>query len=538
MVAAPLLAALLAALGQILGWRGVDYAAQLYRIDNFKAHGLGLWDLQWYGGNWTLDYSVIFPPLAAALGVATVTILSAAGAALAFDRLARRHFGSGALMASLLFAAGTAVQASIGQLPFLSGEAFGLGAVWAASRRQWVLSALLALAATLCSPLAGAFIVIGMASWALWRWRALHHHRFAAQAAIVIAAAAAPVVAAAALFPGTGSMPYPVVDYLFELVVAGGLWLAAGREQPALRTGIVVYAAAATVAVAVPSPIGGNIGRLEDILALPLAAAFLWPRRYQIVRGAAIAAAMVPLALSQWGPAWGAITSDASQPSTHEPFYTPLITVLQRAAAGGPAGRVEVVPTAYHWEATYVAPVMPLARGWERQLDVSDNPLFYRTGALTPATYRAWLLDDGVRFVALANAPLDSAARAEGSLVASGAVPGLQLIWQSVDWRLYSVDGSPGIVQSPDRLVSASGNQLVVDAARPGPVLIRVRYNADWSMANGVGCISRGGGDWISVLVPWPEQFTLALSLLGDERCESGGVAAPGPGRDAPTATR
>lgn len=537
-MAATLLAALLAALGQVLGWRGVDYAAQLYRIDNFKAHGLGLWDLQWYGGNWTLDYSVIFPPLAAALGVATVTILSAAGAALAFDRLARRHFGPGAVVASLLFAAGTAVQASIGQLPFLTGEALGLGAVWAASRRRWALSAPLALAATLCSPLAGAFIVIGMAAWALWRWRALHHHRFAAQAALVIAAAAAPVVAAAVLFPGTGSMPYPVVDYLWELAVAGGLWLAAGRDQPALRTGIVMYAAAATFAVAVPSPIGGNIGRLEDILALPLAAAFLWPRRHQLFRGAAIAAAMLPLALSQWSPAWGAITSDASQPSTHRPFYTPLIDTLQQAAAGGPAGRVEVVPTAYHWEATYVAPVMPLARGWERQLDVADNPLFYQSGALTPATYRAWLVDDGVRFVALANAPLDGAARAEGTLVGSGAVPGLQLIWQSTDWRLYAVEGSPGIVQSPDRLISATGTQLVVDAARAGAVLIRERYNPDWSITAGVGCVTRGGGGWISVLVPWPERITLALSLLGDERCESESVAAPGPVREARSATR
>ncbi len=101
-----------------------------------------------------------------------------------------------------------------------------------------------------------------------------------------------------------------------------------------------------------------------------------------------------------------------------------------------------MVPTEYHWEAAYVAPVMPLARGWERQLDVADNPIFYRSGALAAGTYRAWLLDDGVTFVALPDAPLDSAGQAEGRLVSSGQVPGLDLIWRSAHWRLYSVAGS------------------------------------------------------------------------------------------------
>ena len=91
--------------------------------------------------------------------------------------------------------------------------------------------------------------------------------------------------------------------------------------------------------------------------------------------------------------------------------------------ADGPLGRVEVVPTALHWEAVYVALRFPLARGWERQLDTANNPIFYDPGRLTPRSYRAWLLDNGVRFVALSDARLDYAAYGEAYLVRRG-VPG------------------------------------------------------------------------------------------------------------------
>ena len=198
----------------------------------------------------------------------------------------------------------------------------------------------------------------------------------------------------------------------------------------------------------------------------------------------------VPLILSQWGPAWGAMTSDPGQPSTHRSFYTPLLTALTRAAAGEPAGRVEVVPTEFHWEAVYVAPVMPLARGWERQLDEADDPLFYGDSRrLNAASYRAWLLDNGVRYVALPNAPLDFAGVAEAHLVAAG-VPGLHLVWRSADWRLYQVEGSPGIVSAPARLVRQNGDRVVVTTPMPGPVLVRVRYSPDWQLSSGQGCVA------------------------------------------------
>ena len=182
---------------------------------------------------------------------------------------------------------------------------------------------------------------------------------------------------------------------------------------------------------------------------------------------------------------------------------------------------MEVVPTEFHWEADYVAPAMPLARGWERQLDEADNPLFYGPAAhLNAASYRAWLVDNGVRFVAVPHARLDFAGISEARLVAAG-VPGLDLIWRSPQWQLYRVEGSPGIVSAPARLQSDSGDRIVVTTPQPGAVLVRVRYSPDWQLAAGEGCVGPepaeggiAGGAWIKVRVPKAEVFVLRLALF------------------------
>ena len=123
---APAVAAILAVVALLLGAKGSDLPAALYRISLFHRHGLTLWDSQWYGGHWTLDYSVIFPPVAGILGVHLTEVAAVAVSALAFDKLAVGAFGRSARVGSIAFALGTLVQVAIGQLPFLMGEAFGL----------------------------------------------------------------------------------------------------------------------------------------------------------------------------------------------------------------------------------------------------------------------------------------------------------------------------------------------------------------------------------------------------------------------------
>ena len=67
----------------------------------------------------------------------------------------------------------------------------------------------------------------------------------------------------------------------------------------------------------------------------------------------------------------------AGDPSVAAPPTTRRCSrCLEPRAAAGPF-RVEIPFTANHWEARWVAPAVPLARGWERQLDGKRNPLFY-----------------------------------------------------------------------------------------------------------------------------------------------------------------
>ena len=81
-----------------------------------------LWDSQWYGGHWTLNYSVIFAPIGWLAGIPLMEIVCVAVAAWAFDRLAVARFGRSGRVAAIVFAAGTIVQVSIGQEPYLLGE--------------------------------------------------------------------------------------------------------------------------------------------------------------------------------------------------------------------------------------------------------------------------------------------------------------------------------------------------------------------------------------------------------------------------------
>ena len=516
---AALVAVVAVSVGELAGWHGVDTAAAVYRVDSYRANGFQLWDFAWYGGHWTLGYSVIYPPIAATVGIAATAIVSAGIAAFSFDGLIGRSFSAGGSVASYLFALGTLVQSAIGQLPFLTGEAFGLAAVWALTRRRHLTAVALALACTLTSPLPGAFAALCAAAWLVAPWVASPGRAGLKAcrgrllpAAAVVAVTVVPILAGVILFPGDGPMPYPVVDWVWEMVVAAVVGFLAAPRYPAICAAAGMWAVVATASVAVPSALGGNVGRIEDIAALPLVVGLAWdqPRRASRVLAAAAA---VPFAASEWLPATGAILSAPGLASTHRYFYRPLDRELVALAGKGPPGRVEVVPTEYHWEATWVAPVMPLARGWERQLDTAYNPIFYDPGLLNARSYGAWLVANGVRYVALPHAPLDFAGTAEASLVSSGTVQNLVVIWANPDWTLYEVKGSPGIVSGPAKLLRAAGSSINLDVTGSGKVTVRYRFSPDWYVAAGSGCLSKAPGSWISLIGAQPGDVTLRLTL-------------------------
>src|SRR4051795_4263918 len=103
-----------------------DLAAQVFRTELFQHAGLAIWNGSWYGGHYTLTYSLLFPPLAALLGPQLVGMLSVVTSSYFFDRLVRDRWGTPARWATLWFAAGVVTLLADGQLTFALGVAFAL----------------------------------------------------------------------------------------------------------------------------------------------------------------------------------------------------------------------------------------------------------------------------------------------------------------------------------------------------------------------------------------------------------------------------
>ena len=507
----------LALLYLVLEPRTVDMAAHEFRAGLFDREGFAIWNGHWYGGHHAVAYSVLFPPLAWLVGPEAVGAASAVAAAALFEPLARRHFGRRARWGALWFGLGTATMLFTGRLPFALGVAIGLAGLLALQRNRRLVAAGLAVACALASPVAALFLVLAGTAHALAR---------EARGGLLLAAAAlAPILMLAAAFPEGGTHPFSLSAFLpvplFALVF---LALLPGRER-ALRWGAGLYALAAVAAFAIDTPVGANAGRLGALFGGPLAACALLGREgASRLPHRVLAVLLVALAGWQWSPAVRDLRRALSDPAVEAAYYAPLLGFLERSDAQ--TGRVEVVFTKSHWEAAEVAPRFPLARGWQRQLDVGRNTLFYEN-ALTDATYAAWLRDLGVRFVALADSELDDSASAEGALV-EREPPYLRPRWRSAHWRVYEVTGSPGLVTPASggqaSLAYARSDELGLRFQAAGTALARVRWTPYWRAEP--GCVERDG-EWTRVTAPRPGLVRLTIGFSLDRvlsrgrRCSS-----------------
>jgi hypothetical protein len=228
--------------------------------------------------------------------------------------------------------------------------------------------------------------------------------------------------------------------------------------------------------------VGSNAVRLGTLVAGPLAALVLWRRHLTL-----LLVAFLPLLYIQTQAATRDVV-DPSDATANGTFYRPLLGFLARQS--GPPFRIEIPFTASHFEAYEVAPHHPLARGWERQLDIEDNPLFYN-GTLTAATYLTWLHRLAVRFVAVANTRPDYSARAEVALIDRG-LPYLHLVWHGRHWRVFAVAHAAPIVRGA-ALRALGPDSLTIDARAPGTVYVDVRYTPYWALSGGQGCVAPDG---------------------------------------------
>ncbi|RGC67809.1 hypothetical protein C5N14_16505 [Micromonospora sp. MW-13] len=497
----------------LLPTMGSDLSAQVARADFFAAHGPALVDLRWYGGIQPLGYSLVSPPVMAVLGVRVTGVLALVVAAAAFAALLVRTGVPRPLLGGLVGAVTIAGNLVSGRVTYGLGVAFGLAALLAltlppgaaAGRRRLRvgLVAAAALLASATSPVAGLFV--GLAGAALLLTR-----RFG-DGLLLGVAAAAPLAVTGLLFGEGGWMNISRTDTLRAALTS--LVVAALVAYRPVRVGALLSAAGVLVAALVHTPVGLNATRLVVMFALPvLAAAARLPERATcrlpaaLRRGGTAGTALAALlaAVCWWQPP--VVPADlrgVGGPTTEPAYFAPLRAELARR---GLTGRVEVPPTRDYWEAAHLGDV-PLARGWLRQADIARNPLFFTTvpGAagtgvpLTADSYRAWLADNAVQYVAVPDADLSWVGRAEAELV-DGGLPYLTEVWSERHWRLYAVSDPTPLVAAPGELVGQDAASLTLRMSGPGTVRVRVRHSR-WLRVDGQAALAPDGA-WTVVTVP------------------------------------
>jgi hypothetical protein len=439
-----------------------DLAAQLARADVVRRTGDLFWWTGWFGGLTLPTYSVVAPQLMAWLGVsltgALATVGGCCGAAVLLRDAPRPWAGA---LAFSLFGLADLVA---GRITFVVGLTFAIWALVAVRARRRLASPVLALLTFFGSPLAALFL--GVVLLAVFvsdrtrRWQA------GTDAGVLLLSGAVLAV----LFPGAGVMPVGYVGMIWPCI--GLLAVAVTCRQPVVRTAALFALAAYPVLLVYPGAIGSNMARLAWVAAVPVVVGCATLKRVQLV--------IVALGLTVW-PAitvgaevhWFPVRSAAAA------YYQPLVDHLQSArAAAGPRSvgeRLELLDTANHSGAYYLAQSVPLARGWDRQVDKAANRIFYYDGELTRQSYDAWLHQLAVGWVAIPATQLDYAHATEAALIDAG-VPALRLVWSSPDWRLYRVRNATPLA-SGARVTAVGSSSVTLRTTAPSKVTLRMQWS-------------------------------------------------------------
>jgi hypothetical protein len=479
-------------------FEGNDYPAQVYHTVFAERVG-EVFNLQWFSGHHVAGYGVLMAPVAAVLGIGLTGIVCALVASWAFDQLLVGL--PGRAMASWWFGVGTLVNLLIGRLPFALGLALGLCALLALRRGHYVLALGLASATMLGSPVAGAFLALAMAAWTLsdtpermWRGVGLGVACFG------------PYLVMLRLFPSGGWFPYHARSFVIGVAISLMLMVFVPKQYRAIRIAAALHIVAAVATMTLQTPMGGNINRLTMFFAGPILAAVIPVERRKL-----LVVVVVPLLCWQWSPSFDAVVAAPADPTRTAEYYAPLVDVLDDAYAEHGAVRVEIVPTSRHWEVAEVAPEIPIARGWWRQLDMEYNPLFY-DGTLDAATYREWLDREAVSYVAVPHSDLDDAGVDEAALIAGG-LPYLELDRRLADWTVYEVVDAQPIVAGPGTLVEYGVDDLVIRVDEPGTLHVAVRASPHWKLTGNAGCLVESSDGFVDITGVEPGMLHLAIDV-------------------------
>jgi hypothetical protein len=461
-----------------------DLAAHEYQRKLFMLHGFALWDNFWYAGRYAfVGYSVLYYPLAAALGIRLLAVVTIAVAAAAFAIVLEREWGSTSRWAVRAFAVVWAGVLITGQYPFALGVSLALLALLAfRSGRRW-LGAVLTLLVLAASPVALVLLAVVLVAAAVARREPL---RGRVVPALGLGAAAAAELVLVRLFPLGGSLGFPFSEAAAAFVFCGiGIGCTLRLENARLlRYVFIAYAITVAIFYVVPSGLGDNVARLR-FLAVPLALLVLALRRWRPVK---VSVAVLALALS-WNvsPLAAGWTRASHDVSARRKVWGASIVYLHYHLR--PGYRVEAVDTTDHWPAYYLASAgIPLARGWFRQDDFPFDALLYRHRTLRSGQYLRWLRRLGVAYVVLTRSPPDYSSRAEARLVRSGQTP-LRRVLSTREITVYAVPHPQPIVSGPGapKVRAFRESRLVIRVSRGGTYGVAVRWSPYWHTS--VGCL-------------------------------------------------
>jgi hypothetical protein len=452
-----------------------DFAAQATRAEIFAKLGNVTWWPGWYGGLELPTYSVIAPGLMATIGVATTGAIASAICMWVAHQLLRDSARPRA--ASVVFAASVLINLFGGRITFLVGLAPAMLAVYAVARRHPWLAGVATVVSVLGSPLAGLFTGIVAAAVLL----ADPSRR--REALFTGVATALSLGTLAVLFHNPGVMGSPP-GQMFLAILGLALVVVACRDRT-IRTGAVIVAIGLVACMIIPNSVGLNLTRMVWLLAAPLIVGFGHRPDKHVVALTGLALIFPAIDVS-WQLA------EAESPSASQSYYTPLLDQLTtRMNTDQRIGqRIEVVEPQTKGAARYVGESMPVARGWERQADVADNPIFYTDGALDATSYRTWLDDLAVAYVAVPKTKLDFASVDEAKLI-TGGLPYLHAVWHNSDWTLYRVLDSTPLARHA-QVLAVDGNQLRLWVPRPGRVRLQIRWSSHLAVLDGSQAVSAG----------------------------------------------
>lgn len=522
-------AVIVAAAGSLLvalsGVRGADYPGQYLRAELWNQTGFTVWNNYWYAGHPIINYSLITPALMGFFGPVLLCIVVSIVATAGFTDLLRNSLPAvSARWGGIVFAIATVVNVVVGRVAFAVGLACALLAVWA-WQRDWLLpAAMLAFITPLASPVAATFVGIVAAAVfldALWprpdvAGAVVTRIRHARPAVLMGVATTVPLLLMTVLVGSDGgTFPFRGGHFLISVGVLAVTWYAVPNRI--VRIGVVLTAVASLVLFVVPTPLGGNFVRLAQFIAVPLAVAGAARMATSVTFAVRVIVVAGAFAGTVWTVQHAVVAASvwAGDASTELSFHQPLIDeVLARNADGEPLGRLEIPFTANHWETYYIADQVPYIRGWERQIDLSRNAVLYDP-ALTSDEYHDWVHRNGVRWIAIPDAPLDRGGQPEadvlnGSGGRTGRVDWLTLVWQNDQWRLYEVADRRPIVDAPATLESQTPDEIVISVVEAATVTVRYRFTSD-AVVSGTATLSATTDGWMLVSLPARGSYTISV---------------------------